>query len=211
MALLMLCFPLMWSCSSKKEDVKIISAKTTIKGDLGKYYEVVSKEYKFSGENEKVLMIEIKRNDYPFDFSTEKLIEFRGDYGTYEGEDSQVGIGYELFDENGPIFTQNALSYPGATPNGSGDILSLLKLKAGETGFVKINARDIDLYGNAKDIFKNVTSIQITSGYTTQVQGKDKKDTVSDDDLSDVLEAADKAVDVMKSAAEAAEKINDLN
>lgn len=201
------------SCASKKEEEKIIKAKTSIKGDLGKYFEVVDKQYKFIGEDEKKLMIEVKRNDIPFDFSTEKLIEFRGDYGTFEGEDSSVGIGYELFDENGPIYTQTALSFAYHGPNGSGEVLSLIKLKSGETGYITINAAGLeDPNTSIEDysIYKKTISFQLTSGYTTIVEGKDNNEKKSDDDMSEVLDAAAEAVKVMGDAAKVAKTINEL-
>jgi hypothetical protein len=201
------------SCASKKEEEKIIKAKTSIKGDLGKYFEVVDKQYKFIGEDEKKLMIEVKRNDIPFDFSTEKLIEFRGDYGTFEGEDSSVGIGFELFDENGPIYTQMALENAYYGPNNTGEVISLMKLKSGETGYITINAAGLeDPNTNVEDytIYKKTISFQLTSGYTTVVHGKNKNENNSDDDLSNALDAAAEAVKVMGDAAEVAKKISEI-
>lgn len=198
---LMIVTTVMISCGKKDQVIKPKSI--SIKGDLGKYFQVVEHDYKFNLKGMyPTVSIEVKRNEVPLEFSTEKLAECRGDMGKWEGEEAAVGFGYELFDENGLLFSKNALDFN--SPNGSGEVLALLKLNNGESGYITLYVPEL----NAD--YKKVTSFQLSSAYSTQISGKNEKKSDPDEDMSKALDAADKAVDVMSKVAKTAKDINDL-
>ena len=83
----------------KKEtnEVTIKPKSTSIKGDLGDYFEVVDKDYVIKVEEGSfmggVISVEVKRTDKDFDFPTDNINPF----GTNGGEDYHVGFGIELW------------------------------------------------------------------------------------------------------------------
>lgn len=153
------------SSSNKKMVIKPKS--TSIKGELGNYFEVVDKDYNFTGKDNK-LMVEVVRKKGEFEFSTDKLAECRGDYGEWEGEEAAVGIGFEIFDESGPVFTQSANRFAYFGPNGSGEVIALIGLKEGETSYITIYSK---AFSDEVEL-NNVTSFQLTSAYETTIHGK---------------------------------------
>ena len=129
---------------TKKDDsVKIKPKTTTVKGDLGDYFEVVDKEYeikKIEGEMFTLITVEVKRNSKDFSFPTNNINPF----GTNGGEDYHVGFGIELLGESGPITVVPATADGMSGPYDSKDITGLMTLKKGETGYIRWSVDKLD-------------------------------------------------------------------
>lgn len=124
----------------KKEtnEVTIKPKSTSIKGDLGDYFEVVDKDYVIKVEEGSfmgggIISVEVKRTDKDFDFPTDNINPF----GTNGGEDYHVGFGIELLGESGPITVKQATEGGMGGPYSSEDVTGLMKLKKGETGYIR--------------------------------------------------------------------------
>lgn len=143
--------------SEKKNDEVVVKPKsTTLKGDLKDYFEVVDKDYKIKVEegsfmSSAMITVEVKRTDKDFDFPTDNINPF----GTNGSEDYHVGFGIEIFDESGPVVVSNATSGGMSGPYSSDDVISLMKLGKGETGFIRWSVDG--------DKVKDLTSFQLSS------------------------------------------------
>jgi hypothetical protein len=131
----------------KKEtsEVTIKPKSTSVKGDLGDYFEVVDKDYVLKVEEGSlmggaIISVEVKRTDKDFDFPTENINPF----GTNGGEDYHVGFGIELLGESGPITVKQATEGGMGGPYSSEDVTGLMKLKKGETGYIRWSIDKID-------------------------------------------------------------------
>lgn len=174
MAIFSLCTIFLISCNGEKKNEKSeISVKpksTTIKGDLGDYFEVVDKDYKIPVSEtsfDQIITVEVRRKDKDFDFSTDKINPF----GTNGGEEYHVGFGIELLGDNGPIQVSNATEGGMGGPYSSEDVSSLFKLKKGETGYIRWTV----------DKTEGLKSFQLTSA----LQKEDNKSSISDDSSED--------------------------
>lgn len=129
-----------------KDEVKEVTIKpksTSIKGDLGDYFEVVDKNYVVKAEkysSRGIISVEVKRTDKDFDFPTNNINPF----GTNGGEDYHVGFGIELLGESGPITVKQATEGGMGGPYSSEDVTSLMKLKKGETGYIRWSVDELD-------------------------------------------------------------------
>lgn len=147
----------MWRKFRKKKDEITVKPKsTTLKGDLKDYFEVVDKDYKIKVEEGSFMVtgmitVEVKRTDKNFDFPTDNINPF----GTNGSEDYHVGFGIEIFDESGPVVVSNATSGGMSGPYSSDDVISLMKLGKGETGFIRWSVDGEKL--------KDLTSFQLSS------------------------------------------------
>lgn len=134
------------NCKGKTEEENIIKSitvkpKTTaIKGDLGEYFVVVENDYEikleensFNGEG--LISVEVKRTDKDFNFPTNKINPF----GTDGDENYHVGFGIEIFGESSPKVIKQATEGGLGGVYDSEDIIALMKLKKGETGFIRWN------------------------------------------------------------------------
>lgn len=145
------------SCGNdnKSESSNSISVKPKsieLKGDLSDYFEVIDKEYNIPITDnllDQLITVEIKRKDKDFAFNVDKLNPF----GTNGGEEYHVGFGLELLGDNGPLQVNNATEGGMGGPYSSDDVLALLKLKKGETGFIRWTV----------DKTEGIKSFQITS------------------------------------------------
>ena len=129
--------------AKKDESIKIKPKTTSIKGDLGEYFEVVDKEYeikKDEGEIFTLITVEVKRNNKDFSFPINNINPF----GTNGGEDYHVGFGIELLGESGPITVIPATSDGMSGPYDSKDITGLINLKKGETGYIRWSVDKLD-------------------------------------------------------------------
>jgi hypothetical protein len=131
----------------KKEtsEVTIKPKSTSIKGDLGAYFEVIDKDYvlkveegSFSGGA--IISVEVRRTDKDFDFPTDNINPF----GTNGGEDYHVGFGIELLGESGPVTVKQATEGGMGGPYSSEDVTGLMKLKKGETGYIRWSVDKLD-------------------------------------------------------------------
>lgn len=146
------------SCEVKElPEANVKPKTTTLKGGLKDYFEVVDKEYKIQAQentykNEGMITVEIRRNDKDFDFPTDNLNPF----GTIKGEDYHVGFGIELFDESGsPVIVSNPTTGGMMGPYSSDDVMGLIRLAKGESGFIRWNV--------SGDKIDGLTSFQISS------------------------------------------------
>jgi hypothetical protein len=140
---------ILMSCGSgDKEDTTEVTIKpksTSIKGDLGDYFEVVDKDYIIKVEEGSfmgggIISVEVKRTDKEFDFPTDNINPF----GTNGGEDYHVGFGIELIGESGPVTVNQATEGGMGGPYSSEDVTGLMKLKKGETGYIRWSVDKLD-------------------------------------------------------------------
>jgi len=135
------------SCGSDEtqetNSVKLKPKSTSIKGELGDYFEVVDREYEIKqeeGEMFTLITVEVKRNNKDFSFPVDNINPF----GTSGGEDYHVGFGIELIGESGPIQVVPATADGMSGPYDSEDITGLMKLKKGETGYIRWSVDKLD-------------------------------------------------------------------
>ncbi len=129
------------NCKGKEEnEIKSITVKpktTIIKGDLGDYFVVVEHDYEIKSENsfdnEGLISVEVKRTDKDFSFPVDNINPF----GTNGGEKYHVGFGIEVLGDAGPKVIKQATEDGMGGPYSSEDVIALMKLKKGETGFIK--------------------------------------------------------------------------
>lgn len=150
-------------CKSKITETKIKPKTVTIKGALGKYFEVVDKEYVikecFDGADRCYkFSVELKRLDIPFEneLAYPDLYQVKS-FGRYdESIDYFAGFGVELMDDNGPAFVETAAptSLNSTTREG---IESVIRLNRGETGYIEMH------YDGDK--LESLRSFQITSAF----------------------------------------------
>jgi len=148
LSLIVLCSFLTLIISCKKsenkeenEKIKSITVKpktTAIKGDLGEYFVVVDNNYEinleensFNGEG--IISVEVKRTNKDFNFPTDNINPF----GTDGSENYHVGFGIEVFGEASPKVIKQATEGGLAGVYDPEDIIALMKLKKGETGFIR--------------------------------------------------------------------------
>jgi hypothetical protein len=130
-------------CKSKLPEIKIKPKTVTIKGALGKYFEVVDKEYVLKecydgADGCYKFSVEIKRLDTPFEneLAYPNTYEVKS-FGRYEKSiDYFAGFGVELMDDNGPVAVEAAAPTSLNTTTQEG-IESVIRLNTGETGFVE--------------------------------------------------------------------------
>jgi hypothetical protein len=127
------------SCGGKGDSTKegtVLTPKSTeIKGEMGEYFEVVSKDYPLATENgATIINVELKRKDSDFKFAADKANPF-GMGGT---EGYHVGFGIELFDSTGGAKgIKNAIDVGKDGVFNTNDVVSIIKLKKGETGYIR--------------------------------------------------------------------------
>jgi len=125
--------------NEKKVKNTTIKPKTTIiKGDLSAYFEVVERDYEIkidqkSSVKSGLISVEVKRTDKDFDFPTDKINPF----GTNGSENYHVGFGIEIFGENEPEYIANPTASGMSGIYSSDDAKGLMKLKKGETAFIR--------------------------------------------------------------------------
>jgi hypothetical protein len=146
------------SCGGGGNSSVTIKPKTTsIKGDLGDYFVVVDKDYSIKFD-EKSLMktglitVEVKRTDKDLPFSADDA----SPYGSSkEGEKYHFGFGIEIYDDNAPKQINNATEGGTHGPYSFDDVVGLIKLKKGETAFIRWSVDKAD----------GLKSFQLTSAF----------------------------------------------
>lgn len=133
------------SDGEKTNVVTIKPKSTSIKGDLGDYFEVIDKDYVIKKEEGSfmgggIISVEVKRTDKDFDFPIDNINPF----GTDGGEDYHIGFGIELLGESGPIDVKQATEGGMSGPYSSEDVIGLMKLKKGETGYIRWSVDKLD-------------------------------------------------------------------
>lgn len=126
------------SCSGKGDSTKegtVLTPKSTeIKGDMGEYFEVVNKDYPIVTENgASIINVEVKRKDADYTFNPENAAPFGAGTANY-----RVGFGIELFDSTGGAKgIKNAIDVGKDGVFNTNDVVSVIKLKKGETGYIR--------------------------------------------------------------------------
>ena len=146
------------SCGSEKSKITELKLKsTTLKGNLSEYYEVINKKYILeessisSHGSNAILTVELKRSNKDFKFTSLKINPF----GTNGSEDYHMGFGIEIFNENGPVVIRNARAGGLEGPYSSDDVVNVINLKKGESGFIR--------WSFYKEASFNLKEFQITS------------------------------------------------
>ncbi len=151
-------------CKSKLPEIKIKPKTVTIKGPLGKYFEVVDKEYVINEseveayEGQYSFSVELKRLDTPFEneLAYPNTYEVKS-FGRYEESiDYFAGFGCEFMDDNGPVAVLSPASKNGYLFTMQ-DVEDAIRLNSGEIGYIEF------LIGNKK--LESSKSFQITSAY----------------------------------------------
>ncbi|MEO7922741.1 MAG: DUF6591 domain-containing protein [Chitinophagaceae bacterium] len=168
------------SCGSKTKtasEISVIPKNIIIKGELGDFFEVIKKDYQIKRDENSalkdefkpgILSVEIKRNEKDFTFPADKAAFF-GTSG-YDVE-YHVGFGIELFGDGGPDVIKNANDY--YTPLDDKDVLGLIHLKKGETGYMRFSI----------DKLTGLKTFQLTSALVkTTAWSKDSNSTKSSEE-----------------------------
>jgi hypothetical protein len=176
----------------------IVTPKSTaLKGSLKDYFEVINKEYKIAdnGGWGNLITVELKRNSKKFNFSTNKINPF----GTNGGEDFHVGFGIEIYDEAGsPVKINNATEGGMGGPYSSDDVIGLVKLGEGETGFIRWS---VNLEENKTYKTFQITSAIEKSNSSSSAKTDDEDEDADWDDVDAAIETSKKAMDAAKDAA----------
>ena len=127
-ALLTLCLV---SCG-KKQPESLRPETTEIDGSLGMLYELVDEDYKFPTVSNQ-FEIKVKRNEL-------------------EGYSySKVGVGYEVYDENGKVLVSELNPSLGGISSWPPIPFSVMEMKSGEVGSIYVRLKDWpDKYAGAK-------------------------------------------------------------
>lgn len=109
---------------------------TEISGDLGKYFEVVDNPVKLQGDIWSIQLKMIKQFD---SWRVEP-------YGTSRTDGKKIwhaGFGLETFDKDGNLIAKRAATAGGLSgPYSSQDVLDLVNLQEGETGYIRWSCQD---------------------------------------------------------------------
>lgn len=122
------------SCGGKTATGVVLTPKsTTIKGDLGTYFEVVQQDYPIATENgNNIINVEVKRTNADYSFDAQNTKPFGGGDANFH-----VGFGIELFDSIGPKGFKNPTDTGKMGVYNASDITGLINLKKGETGYIR--------------------------------------------------------------------------
>lgn len=152
-------------CKSKVTEIKIKPKTVTIKGALGKYFEVVDKEYvlkQWNPDDDKSfeIMVELKRlnNNFENELAWPNLYDVKSNFASDEGVDYHAGFGIEFLDDNSPLDI-----LPAEKPLGCNyDMINTaLRINQGETSFIKfIFEGDLE----------KLKSFQVTSSFEKKIK-----------------------------------------
>lgn len=180
---------------------------TSVKGELGDYFEVVGgsiKEKDGVMGKEYMLSIEVKKNDKEFPFDVKDTNPF----GIEGGEKYHVGFGAEVFGNDGaPITTKSATSGSNGIYSHD-DVKGAIGLKSGETAFLRFNFNE--------DEGKEITSFQATSALEEEVVREIQQEKVDPNKVvKDAFDEYGKALDkthekYQESLDETKEKMTDF-
>lgn len=144
------------SCGNKQEMPESLSPETTsIDGNMGEYYEVVEGSYNLDEDS----------NEFEFDVKCIK--------NTPELTYTKLGIGYEIYDENGNVVDSKNATLEDVNPWNSCEILLM---KEGEMGKVKVPL------AGWPDKLKEAKTFKIVIDARGEEDKDDKDDTTEDDE-----------------------------
>lgn len=125
------------SCEGEKQP-KMSPLSTELSGDLNGYFEVVEKEITADEGTWSLWNVELKRTDKPFPWDEDvTMADFNDSYSDGRAY-CKVGFGLETFDKDGNLIGKRAATACGLMgPYSSQDVLDLMKLRPGETGFIR--------------------------------------------------------------------------
>lgn len=144
------------SCGSQKnnDETTLTPQKTTIKGELKDYYEVVDKEYTITDDTfGKLITVQLKRTDTEFPNNYKKGYEPVG----MSGRDvkGNYGFGIEVFDaDDNKIYGSRADAVGISGCYSYDDLKDLWELEAGEVNRIRWATHDLDKYLGQKLTFK---------------------------------------------------------
>lgn len=125
------------SCAdNSKKEPSMKPETTTIKGDLGDYYEVIDKEYAIKKVSIfYVINIEVKKLNDELPFDPDQFLPF----GYFDSSKPvRAGFGIEILDKDGsPIEIKQASTGGTAGVYSTDDVKNLIGLKKGETGIIR--------------------------------------------------------------------------
>lgn len=125
------------SCEREKRP-KMSPQSTELSGDLNGYFEVVNKEITADESTWSLWNIELKRTDKPFPWDEDVTMANFNDSYSDGRVYCKVGFGLETFDKDGNLIGKRAATACGLMgPYSSQDVLDLMKLRPGETGFIR--------------------------------------------------------------------------
>lgn len=175
------------SCEGKKQ-LSMSPQTTELSGDLKGYFEVVDKEIAAGEDSWSLWNIELKRTDKPFPWDNGiTLANFNDSYSDGRAY-CKVGFGLETFDEKGNLVGKRAATACGLMgPYSSQDVIDLMKLQLGETGFIRWD-------GLKEKEAKGKLTFRITSAYEL-VEGKGQNNVSATNDWDKLLDAYEDYVD----------------
>lgn len=170
----------LYSCENKKQPT-MTPKSTELSGDLKGYFEVVDKEITAEEGSWSLWNIELKRTDKPFpwdeDVTMANFNAFYSDGRAY----CKVGFGLETFDEKGNLVGKRAATACGLLgPYSSQDVLDLMKLQPGETGFIRWDGMDEQKAKGKKFTFKVTSAIEMVEAKPSKESATNNWDKVLD-------------------------------
>ena len=170
----------LFSCESKKQPT-MTPQSTELSGDLKDYFEVVDKEITAGDDSWSLWNIELKRTDKPFpweeDVTMANFNDFYSDGRTY----CKVGFGLETFDKDGNLVGKRAATACGLLgPYSSQDVLDLMKLQPGETGFIRWDGMKEKKAKEKEFTYKITSAIEMVGAKPSNASASNNWDKVLD-------------------------------
>ena len=151
------------ACNGNKQR-KMSPQSTELSGDLNGYFEVVDKEITAGEDSWSIWNIELKRTDKPFPWDEDVTVANFNDFYSDGRAYCKVGFGLETFDEKGNLVGKRTATACGLLgPYSSQDVLDLMKLRPGETGFIRWDGMDEKKAKGKKFTFKITSAIEMVA------------------------------------------------
>ena len=170
----------LFSCESKKQPT-MTPQSTELSGDLKDYFEVVDKEITAGDDSWSLWNIELKRTDKPFPWEEDVTMANFNDFYSDGRAYCKVGFGLETFDKDGNLVGKRAATACGLLgPYSSQDVLDLMKLQPGETGFIRWDGMDEIEAKGKKFTFKITSAIEMVGAKPSNASASNNWDKVLD-------------------------------
>ena len=168
------------NCEGKKQP-KMSPQTTELSGDLKGYFEVVDKEITAGEDSWSIWNIELKRTNKPFPWDEDvTMANFNDSYSDGRAY-CKVVFGLETFDEKGnPVGKRAATACGLLGPYSSQDVLDLMKLQPGETGFIRWDGMDEKKAKGKKFTFKITSAIEMVAAKQGNASASNNWDKVLD-------------------------------
>ena len=152
-------------CKSKVTEIKIKPKTVTIKGALGKYFEVVDKEYLVKPwrtlKTPFEIVVEVRRldNNFENELAWPSNYDVKSFQRSDEGIDYYAGFGIEFMDDNGPVSISHP-EKPEILAGTADDTETVIRLNSGETGYLHFITYNLEA----------LKSFQITSAFEKKIK-----------------------------------------